>query len=355
MTASNFKCAVVGLGNMGAQHASVLAQLPGVELAVCCDVSEESRRRCPAGVRFTTTVADALDEPGLNGVVVATPEGTHAEPVIQALARGLHVLCEKPVADNLADIDAIMRAEASSRGTLAIGHIVRFDPRYRVVRDEVASGSLGRPVHVTTRRNNSIVFGSRLAGRTSLPMYLSVHDIDIMEWITGSPIVRVFAEGSDSGVLQGSGPETIAATMRFANGAVATHEVSWALPAESGFGSGDFQFSYIGTKGSAYVEIRSQGVSIYGGVPGQDAPQAAVPDVRHGTISYPSTMFSHSVDGVGFGVLRLQLEHFIASAVRGTPQLVTSQDGRRAAIVALAIEESLRTGQPVTIDAESAA
>jgi len=353
MTISNFKCAVVGLGNMGAQHASVLARLPGVELAVCCDVSEERRHHCPAGTRFTTSLADALDEPGLSGVVVATPEDAHAEPVIQALARGLHVLCEKPVAHTLADIEAIMRAESPSSGKLAIGHIVRFDPRYRIVRDAVASGSLGRPVHVTTRRNNSIVYGSRLAGRTSLAMYLSVHDIDIMEWITGAPIVRVFAEGSAAGVLPGNGPETVAATMRFANGAVATHEVSWALPAESGFASGDFEFSYIGTRGSAYVEIRSQGVAIYGGVPAQGTPGGPAPDIRHGTVSYPSTMFSHTVDGVGFGVLRLQLEHFIASAVHGTPPLVSSQDGRRAVVIALAIEESLRTGHPVTIEGEN--
>lgn len=355
MSNSVFKCAVVGLGNMGAQHASVLARLPHVELAVCCDISADSQRRCPDGTRFTTSIADALDEPGLRGVVIATPEDHHRDAVVQALARGISVLCEKPLADTLGDIDVIVAAERSSAGMLAVGHIVRFDPRYRTVKDAVASGSLGRPVHITTRRNNSIIYGARLADRTSLPMYLSVHDIDIMEWIVGAPIVRVFAEGAATGVLPGSRDESVVATMRFANGAVATHEVSWVLPAESGFAAGDFAFSYIGTKGSAYIEIRSQGVSIYGGAGSGDSDTAEpVPDVRHGTVSYPATMFSYSIDTVPFGVLRLQLEHFIASTVSRRPPLVGSEAGRRAVVVALALEESLTTGTPIMIDAPAA-
>lgn len=342
-----FKCAVVGLGAMGAQHAELLSRLPAVELAVCCDVNESRHELCPAGVRFECDVDAVLAEPDLAAVIVATPEHAHVEVVVEALARGIHVLCEKPIATSFVDAGRIVAADDSSAASLAVGHVVRFDPRYRAVQAAVASDRLGRPLHMTTRRNNSVAYGARLAGRTTLPMYLSVHDVDILEWVMGSPIVRVFAEGSTAHGLAPGAFESVVATLRFANGAVASHEVSWGLPIEAGFASGEFAMSYVGTKGVAFVEIRSQGVTILGGGETGPTPASQGSGPGPGLVEFPGTMFNGVVEGLPFGVLRAQFEHFARACSTGERQIVTGREATRAMAVALALEESLRLGVPV--------
>jgi UDP-N-acetylglucosamine 3-dehydrogenase len=335
-------CAVVGLGSMGSQHAAILANLPIADLAICCDTDPDSEGRCPPGVPFTTELADVLSQPNLKAVVVATPDDSHCQVVVNLLERGLHVLCEKPIAIKLDDADLMIRAEASSAGRLTIGHVVRFDPRYLAVRDAVWSGRLGSAVHITTRRNCSVIYGRRLSATTTLPMYLSVHDLDLMEWIMRSQIVRVYAEGATSSDFGNGMAASVVATLRFANGAVGTHEVSWALPEAAGLDSGDFGLSYVGTGGAAYVDLRSQGVSIYGGVEVNNADQCS-----RGHVEHPG--MARMIDGMPVGNVRSELEHFLMTVDGHFRPMTTGDEGRRALKVALALEKALTTGAVVNV------
>ena len=122
------RCAVVGLGMIGPDHARVLAASPLADLLACCDLDPGAAARAPAGVPVTGDLGELLDIPELEAVFVCTPQETHRQVVMQALARGLYVFCEKPVAHTLADADALIATPEAQAGRLVIGHTMRFSP-----------------------------------------------------------------------------------------------------------------------------------------------------------------------------------------------------------------------------------
>jgi UDP-N-acetylglucosamine 3-dehydrogenase len=324
------------------------------DLVVCCDVDPVGAERCPSGVRFTTSYVELLDEPGLEAVFVCTPEHLHREPVEAAFTRGLAVFCEKPIAASLSDADAMIRAERESGRSLVIGHCLRFDPRYVAVKEKVASGGLGRAIHTSTRRNGSFAEGRHLVGRTTLPLYLSVHDLDVLQWILGSRIARVHAEGAAVRMADVGGVDTVVATLRFDDGSVGIHETSWALPDEAGLAFGDHYFSYVGTLGCAYIEIRAQNVTIYGGGEEASAAKGAAPawvSGARGLVEYPETTYMPEAFGVPSGIYMAELEHFLIGVRSGTPSAIRSEEARSALAAALALEESLARGGPVDVAA----
>ena len=144
---------IIGLGNMGSAHAGqILAgKIPGCELAAVCDADETRLAKFPAALRFGQ--AEALMDSGrVDAVLIATPHFAHVPLGIAALARGLHVLVEKPIAVHKADALCLLAAAASAKtsGTSSSAPPVfaamfnqRTDPRYRRLRALLQSGELG--------------------------------------------------------------------------------------------------------------------------------------------------------------------------------------------------------------------
>jgi predicted dehydrogenase len=321
---SALRCAVVGLGLIGREHAAALAHARGAELVLCIDADPGAARRCPAGAAFASDL-EALAAAAIDAVVVATPEPAHRAAVEAALAAGAAVLCEKPFASTLADADAMLSAAAESHRFLAVAHTLRFDPRYRSVAARVARGELGPMLALSARRCMTAPEGALYAGRTTLALCLGVHDLDVFEWLAGD-VVRVYAEGGPATLADGTA-DAVVASLRFRSGAVATLELQWALPVAGGV-VWDTHLVVTGTGGSAYLELR-------GGDGGDLAPE----------LTYVA-----DVAGVPYGVLRVQDEHFLR-AVRdpsswpGAPPA----DARRAVELALAIDRSVATGEPVEV------
>jgi predicted dehydrogenase len=264
----------------------------------------------------------------LEAVIVATTEDRHLAPVEAALRSGLHVLCEKPIATNLADADAMRDA---ADGRLVVGHLLRFDPRYLAVRDAVAEGRLGDIVHLFARRTTWDKEGLAVRGRTSLPLYLGVHDLDIFRWL-GGEIERVHAEAGGAGVVGHGQPDAVLATVRFKSGAVGLLELSWSTAAAAGI-EWDSRLVAYGTRGTASVDIRDTGVSLF-------APGGQL---------FPDTTYWPQVHGVPTGVLVAEAECFLR-VVRGQMEWpLTLDDARAALAAALALERSLSTGQPCVV------
>ncbi len=86
------RCAIVGVGMMGREHAAILAASTAADLVVACDVDATASDRLPQGVPLVTDLDAALDTPDLEAVVVATPPDLHRSVVEAALAKGLAVL-----------------------------------------------------------------------------------------------------------------------------------------------------------------------------------------------------------------------------------------------------------------------
>jgi predicted dehydrogenase len=326
------RCALIGVGVMGREHAEILATSGLADLAVCVDIDPAAAGRVPPGVRFTTSLEDALATEGLEALFVATPQPFHEEAVRAALDRGLHVFCEKPIAHTLASADAIVAMEAAHPGRLVIGHMYRFDPRWRALRAAVDDGRLGRVVHISTHGYTPDYEGRALADHTSLANENAVHGLDLLQWLAG-PISRVYAESSRTGVAGDGQVDSIAVTLRFESGAIGTVETDWAMPSAAGL-SGELHFSAVGANGIAWIDARDSGVGILS--------TRAAP-------SFPGTLVYRDPSGAEQGIYRVEDEFFLAKVRDGRPWPVTASEARSALRVALAVDRALELERPVAV------
>ena len=328
---------VVGMGFMGNFYARILQHLEGATLAGVCDTQADRATAAGQayGVPHYTSAEDLVDGGNLQALCVCGPEDAHHEPAIAALRQGVAVLVEKPLASTIADCERIIEAATAGGAILSVGHLLRFDYRYAQIEAAVRRGDLGELQSLHARRWNTKSAQQRLRGRSSLPVFLGVHDYDLLRWIAGSEPVRVVAEGR-SRVLAAQGyavEDTNIALISFANGVLAVMEAGWILP--EGHPSGFSQrMDAIGATGMISME-------------GADAGLIAISDER---ASWPDAALwpPDAVSEVG-GALERQIRHFVRCvAYKGTP-LVSGEDGLAALRIALAVEESARTGAPVAM------
>jgi predicted dehydrogenase len=313
---------------IGAPHAAVLAGSPLAELIGCCDSDPAAADRLPPGIPLTTDLDDLLDNPDIEAVFVCTPQETHREIAGRVLAKDMFVFCEKPIAHTLADADALLEQAAAHPGRLTIGHLLRFDPDYLGVYQAVRAGAIGRIVSIAARRCVPDFEGRLIAGRTTLPVEVGIHDIDIMQWLAGD-VAAVYAEAAGFDVTGPGRTDAVTGTLRFASGAVGVLELDWIMPSAAPMRA-DYRLAVFGTSGSAFAEFHAPILRLFGGSPAATARR-------------------DEVYGSHIGALRTEDEHFLRT-VRGTRTWpLTLQDARSALAVALALDRSASVAQPVRI------
>ena len=316
---------VVGAGFMGFSYAQIIARHSVAELAGVADISLElaSKAASAAGAPSYGSVEELLSRGGVDGLIVATPEDQHLGPCVAALEQGIGVLVEKPIATTVSDGEAIIAAAQRGNALIMAGHVLRFDARYATVRETMASGSLGAPLAAYVRRLNGVESPTRIGGRCSLPLFLGVHDYDILRWVIGSEVTQVVAR-ERRGFLAGMGcpvEDASYAILTFANGAIALVELNWILPAghQTGF---DQRLDVTGTMGR--IELT-----------GHDCGVAVMDSDR---LTWPDTMLWPSIQGEIVGALWRETNHFVDCLRTGRQPLVTGEDGLAAVRIALAVE-----------------
>lgn len=326
-TATNI--AVVGAGRMGQVHCRIVSENPRAALAAIVDPFEESGRRAAEqyGAPWFPTLKDALAAVELDGVIIAVPDKLHVGVTVEALEAGLHVLVEKPLADTLEGARTIAAAAERATGSkVLVGHVLRHDPRFRSAAQIVASGRVGEPVHFRASRivPRSVGFANR--GASPIYMYQGIHDIDLVQWISGSPIVRVSATTAAK-VLPAAGVEGVDVALILAeleNGSVGTIEISWVLPESTPSGLAS-QFELYGTEGNVKVDVTAEGVSL-----------DTLDDFR-----LPNTMLDPELDGRLEGVVPEQFDYFLQMVEFDLPSRIGIEEAVSAARVLDAIGESL--------------
>lgn len=164
------RAAVIGCGGMGRHHIHALATLPAVELVGISDIFAPNLERAgnevnlPAERRYLD-YAQLLDEARPDFVVIATQAPQHAELTIAAAQRGIHVLCEKPLALNLVEADTMVAACEANGVLLATNHLRRVTPASTTARNLIAAGAIGDIVAVDIHDK-----GGRPVGNTLMEM-----------------------------------------------------------------------------------------------------------------------------------------------------------------------------------------
>jgi predicted dehydrogenase len=221
--------AVVGLGYWGPNLLRVLFERTDVEVRWICDV-DQSRldpltRRYPS-VMATTSVDDVLDDPIVDGVVLATPVHTHYELARRCMEAGKHTFVEKPLAPSTAQAGDLIEYAAGQELVLMCGHTFLYSPPVRAVKDLIDRGELGDIYFMSSSRVNLGLHQRDV----SVLWDLGPHDFSILLYWLGVPPSGIRATGRDS-IVPGI-TDVAFVTMEFPSGLIANVELSWLAPSK---------------------------------------------------------------------------------------------------------------------------
>lgn len=328
---------VIGLGFMGSRWARCIAEHPGALLRVVSDVREDIGKEAAAtwGCEFIGDSLEAVSDPGIQGVVVCTPEHLHVEPALAAIEAGKAVAIEKPLAHSTEAAQGIVASALERDIPVLVGHILRFEPRYAAIARAVHAGEIGAVQAVRHARIGLVADQRALQGRTSIALYYGVHEFDLARWYAGD-ITSIYAQRS-SGILEKEGfavEDLYSAVMSLSSGGHGTAMLGWSLPSGTpGWGISDV--TVFGEDGVLRVDQSSLGFT----------------KVRGDVLENDDVHYSPIVHERMRGAMWIEVDHFVQCVRGDADPLCSARDGAAAVDVSLAMERSADAGVAVVIDA----
>lgn len=327
----SIKVAVIGAGAMGRNHVRVYYELPGVQLVGVSDVDEAGAAAATRlyATRTYTDYRQMLEETQPDAVTIAVPTEHHLEVALDVISRGVHLLIEKPIASTVDEGQQIIDAAAQANVHLQIGHIERFNPAVIALRQQLAENALGKVYQIDARRQGP--FPGRIKD-VGVVVDLAVHDIDVIRYITGAEITRVYAETAQR--IHETREDMVTGLLRLDNGAVGTLTINWLTPTK-------IRELYVtGERGMFRVDYLTQDLYFFenAAAPVGDWPFLNLRGVNEGR------MIRHVV--AKKEPLRAELESFLAAIKGESPVPVTGQDGLKSLTLAQALVQSGLNAQP---------
>jgi predicted dehydrogenase len=315
---------VIGLGAIGQKHCQVLSEIRQANIVALADINEDvlekTAKTCQA--EPYKDYKKMIQHPGLDAVVVATPDDLHREPCVLAAEAGKHVLVEKPIATTEEDAQAIIDAADQANVKLMVGFTLRFIPHYVKAKAAVEDEKLGQMISIFARRLNVITQAERINGRCGVLHFLGIHDFDAMRWIVGSEPVSIYTEASTSVERKFPQEDETFSIIKFANGVVGCAHIGWNLPANHPAGR-DFKLDISGSQGSLNMDLASQGLQIF-------------------------TAQGHQFPSTAPGLIE-EDRAFVNCVLDDTPVPVTGKDGLVALKMVMAALESIEKKSVVKI------
>ncbi|CAG7618192.1 Gfo/Idh/MocA family protein [Paenibacillus allorhizosphaerae] len=250
------KIGLIGLGYMGRMHFSCYKKLEeasaDARLTAICDgdalkfqgIFAGGNIQVPSGqfdfspYRQYTDIDRMLEEEELDMVDIALPTYLHAEVAVKALNKGIHVLCEKPMALTSAQGEAMIRAAEQSGKKLMIAQCLRFWPEYEYLKETVESGRYGKVLgayffrggHPPKWTFNDWMIKESTSGGGLLDLH--IHDVDLVHWLFGKPqSVSTIARS----VLPESAYDILSTNYLFDDNKVVNTQIDRSLGGEFGF------------------------------------------------------------------------------------------------------------------------
>ena len=332
---SELRVAVLGVGIMGADHVARLTnRISGARVVVVNDFITEKAEQIAAGIDGCRAIADPLDaiaDPDVDAVVLATPGPTHEKQLLACLEHGKPVLCEKPLTTDVATSLEVVKREAElGKRLIQVGFMRRFDNEYAQLKTLLDSGDLGRALVLHCAHRNPAVpngFDSAMVVRDSL-----VHEVDVTRFLFDEEIVsiQIIKPSANPGAPEGLADPQIA-ILRTASG----RHVDVELFVTTGVAY-EVRTEVVAEKGSAMIGldvnlVRSRSDGTRGG--------QITPGFRERFGQAYDTEFQRWVDAVQQG-----------SSTGNYTDGPSAWDGYAAAAVCEAGVESLTSGLPVEVE-----
>jgi predicted dehydrogenase len=327
---------VVGAGLHGEMHLEAYKTSDRCDLAGICDLDADRAQRMAEkyGCDWTTDIAELAAM--VDGASIATPDFAHLEPALALIGAGKHVLMEKPLTTNVADGERLVAAAREAGVKLMVNFSNRWNPKFLAARAAVSNGRMGEFVMGYSRLSNTISVPTGMlawATQSGPEWFLFPHTIDVVRWVVGQEITRVYATGR-KGTLAAQGIDAydaIQAIVHFEHGAFVTFETCWIIP-NSWPSVVDSTMTLFGTDGRMEIDQNDQGITL-----ASDHYQTGAPYGKYDRYGMPQGFY---LEGIW---------HFVDCLADDLDPLVTGRDGLAVTRAIAAIRESIETGNPVDL------
>ena len=322
------RVAVLGVGMMGAFHVDALSKrVRGARVVVVNDFFADKAAEVAqsVGARAVADPIEAINDPEVDAVLIASPGAAHEAQVNACLDAGIPVLCEKPLTTDIASAYRIVQREAQlGQRLVQVGFMRRFDAEYVALRKLIADGGLGNPLMVHCTHRNPAVgdhFNSEFMIRDSV-----VHEVDAVRFLLDEEITSVqVIRGVPSGAAPEGTSDPMLVIFETESGRIVTDEVYVRTQVAY-----EVRTEVVGEKGSALIGLDHN-------------MQVKSADGRWGGAITPSFVerFGAAYD--------TELQRWADAARRGTIDGPGAWDGYAAVAVCEAGVEALRTNVKVDV------
>ncbi|EAM5907056.1 D-chiro-inositol-2-dehydrogenase IolG2 [Salmonella enterica] len=333
------RCGVIGLGRVGKMHVENMYLLPQLDIICAADYFIEEMSDWLYSVNITSgykNYQELLQRDDIEAVFIFTSTDMHEEIVTAAAQAGKHIFCEKPLSmneDEQASM-AVLRKVKEKGVTLQVAFNRRFDPQFHEVFELVRSGKIGRPQMIKiTSRDPDLLPHDLIKRIGGLIFDFTMHDFDMARFMMQDEVSEVYVKGNtliDPSLKNIDDVDTLAVMLTFRNGGYALIDNS--RRAVYGY---DRRVEVFGSEGMAYADNVSEST-------------VKVFNSQHCIMKNPLPDFTVRYREA----YRTEILHFIDSVLHHTPVVCTGEDALLAQRIAIAAQQSLKSGLPVKITSD---
>lgn len=333
------RCGVIGLGRVGKMHVENMYLLPQLDIICAADYFIEEMSDWLYSVNITSgykNYQELLQRDDIEAVFIFTSTDMHEEIVTAAAQAGKHIFCEKPLSmneDEQASM-AVLRKVKEKGVTLQVAFNRRFDPQFHEVFELVRSGKIGRPQMIKiTSRDPDLLPHDLIKRIGGLIFDFTMHDFDMARFMMQDEVSEVYVKGNtliDPSLKNIDDVDTLAVMLTFRNGGYALIDNS--RRAVYGY---DQRVEVFGSEGMAYADNVSEST-------------VKVFNSQHCIMKNPLPDFTVRYREA----YRTEILHFIDSVLHHTPVVCTGEDALLAQRIAIAAQQSLKSGLSVKITSD---
>jgi UDP-N-acetylglucosamine 3-dehydrogenase len=218
---------VIGVGNMGKNHARVYSELENAKLVAVSDIDINLAKSVAEkfGCKCYKNYNEMLEKENLDIVSVVVPTKLHEKVAIDAISNGINTLVEKPISDNIRSAKKIIHAAKKHGVKLAVGHIERFNPAITELKKIIESGDIGKIFSISAKRVGYFPINKV---STNIIIEVGIHDIDIFNYLLKKLPSKIYAHCGKTNLK--TSQEDYANILFDYDGVSAMLEINWVTP-----------------------------------------------------------------------------------------------------------------------------
>jgi len=323
---SKIRTAVIGVGSMGQNHARIYSEISNLVCVVDPDEKQGKKVAGHYGVKWYpdhTYISNKVD-----AVTIAVPTSFHLKVAEEMAKASIDILVEKPMSENKETANKILDLSKKYGIKISVGHIERHNPVVEYAKKAINSGQWGNPLTFTAKRFSN--FPSRITD-VGVIFDLSVHDIDLINYLSGSSVTSVYALGGNH--HSEAFEDYVNISLNYSNGMVGLCQTNWLTPMK-------VRELHITTdKRYIVMDLLSQSLKIgsseYGKISKGNLYEVPI-DYNVETIELDKKE-----------PLLLEIEDFLESIVSNKPPLVSGRQGLEVVKIAEACCQSLKNNEVI--------